>query len=66
MIELIVDLFLYMSKITNHSSFIKILGFAVYGNNPIMAVYVTALAFIGKLKVMSSCYLHPLRYVIHL
>ena len=66
MIELIVDMILYMSKITNHSGFIKILGLAVYGNYPIMAVYVAALAFIWKLKVMSSCYLHSLRYVIHL
>ena len=66
MIELIVDLSLYMSKITNHSGFIKILGLTVYSNDPIMAVYVAALAFIWELKVMSSCYLHPLRYVIHL
>ena len=66
MIKLIVDLFLYMSKIANHSGFIKILGLAVYSNDPIMAVYVTALTFIWELKVMSSCYLHPLRYVIHL
>ena len=66
MIKLIVDLSLYMSKITNHSGFIKILGLTVYSNDPIMAVYIAALAFIRKLKVMSSCYLHPLRYVIHL
>ena len=66
MIELIVDLFLYMRKIANHSSFIKILGLTVYGNDPVVTVYITALAFIRKLKIMSSRYLHPLRYVIHL
>jgi hypothetical protein len=65
MVELRLYVLLNEFEINNHPVGIQLLGFAIYGNSPIMSVQVTALAGIREFQMMAGRYYQPLAYIIH-
>lgn len=64
-VEFAVDLLFDVLKVAHHAVCIEFSSLAVYGNNPVVAVNVGALAFVGKVEVMRPCDFHSLLNVIH-
>ena len=65
MVEFVAYILFDMGEIGNHSGIIQLLGAAMYGYNPIVAVYAGTLALVVEFKAVSGGYFKSFAYVVH-
>ena len=65
MVELTVNLILDVLEVAHHAVLVQFLCLAVNRHDPVVAVEVLALAFIGEIQAVTASNLHSFAHIIH-